>query len=191
MIRRPPRSTLFPYTTLFRSRARHGPRYGRAARRRGLPRGGPGAQRARPPGRRGGAAGEGRARRPRAAGEPAGRGRRGGRLRGRGPPLGRAQRARVRGGADERRHARGAFRRGLAARLRRGRARRRALRARRAAAPPQGAFRLGAASYGAANDIGRIGWPEEVAVVAALLCCPLAGFTVGATIPVDGGTDFF
>src|SRR2546426_5835615 len=26
MIRRPPRSTLFPYTTLFRSRLRHGPR---------------------------------------------------------------------------------------------------------------------------------------------------------------------
>src|SRR2546422_3640029 len=25
MIRRPPRSTLFPYTTLFRSRLRHGP----------------------------------------------------------------------------------------------------------------------------------------------------------------------
>ena len=54
-----------------------------------------------------------------------------------------------------------------------------------------GAYRLGAASYGAANDLGRIGRPEEVAVVAALLCSPLAGFTVGATIPVDGGTDFF
>src|SRR2546426_7666317 len=26
MIRRPPRSTLFPYTTLFRSRGEHGPR---------------------------------------------------------------------------------------------------------------------------------------------------------------------
>jgi len=54
-----------------------------------------------------------------------------------------------------------------------------------------GGYRLGAASYGAANDLGRIGRPEEVAVVAALLCSPLAGFTVGATIPVDGGTDFF
>src|SRR3989442_6737992 len=30
MIRRPPRSTLFPYTTLFRSRLRHGRRTGRA-----------------------------------------------------------------------------------------------------------------------------------------------------------------
>jgi len=27
--------------------------------------------------------------------------------------------------------------------------------------------------------------------VAALGCSPLAGFTLGATIPVDGGTDFF
>jgi len=29
------------------------------------------------------------------------------------------------------------------------------------------------------------------AAAAALLCSPLAGFTLGATIPVDGGTDFF
>src|SRR2546430_3273542 len=42
MIRRPPRSTLFPYTTLFRSRAgrdeleiRHGPRVDRQRRQRG------------------------------------------------------------------------------------------------------------------------------------------------------------
>src|SRR2546430_4344129 len=34
MIRRPPRSTLFPYTTLFRSRGRDGPR--RATRERQL-----------------------------------------------------------------------------------------------------------------------------------------------------------
>src|SRR2546423_2996391 len=31
MIRRPPRSTLFPYTTLFRSRALHGARFRSAA----------------------------------------------------------------------------------------------------------------------------------------------------------------
>src|SRR2546430_6658875 len=31
MIRRPPRSTLFPYTTLFRSRGRGLPRHGRVA----------------------------------------------------------------------------------------------------------------------------------------------------------------
>src|SRR2546429_4482275 len=34
MIRRPPRSTLFPYTTLFRSRARHVPPQGRAGHAR-------------------------------------------------------------------------------------------------------------------------------------------------------------
>src|SRR3712207_7366606 len=35
MIRRPPRSTLFPYTTLFRSRAHHRRPDGRDRRRRG------------------------------------------------------------------------------------------------------------------------------------------------------------
>src|SRR2546427_8552813 len=35
MIRRPPRSTLFPYTTLFRSRAASGPAAPSTARRRG------------------------------------------------------------------------------------------------------------------------------------------------------------
>src|SRR5438445_8857466 len=39
MIRRPPRSTLFPYTTLFRSRRSGGGR--RSASRRGRSRGGP------------------------------------------------------------------------------------------------------------------------------------------------------
>jgi len=52
------------------------------------------------------------------------------------------------------------------------------------------AFRAGTGVFGSANDLGRIGRPEEVAVMAAVLCSPLAGFTVGATIPVDGGTDF-
>src|SRR2546422_6762729 len=42
MIRRPPRSTLFPYTTLFRSRARrddrvHGDRHGRVPPAEGVP----------------------------------------------------------------------------------------------------------------------------------------------------------
>src|SRR5256886_11006255 len=56
MIRRPPRSTLFPYTTLFRSRRRGGARGGRGpgggagcAARRGRP-GGGGPCRARPGG---------------------------------------------------------------------------------------------------------------------------------------------
>src|SRR3989454_9806078 len=39
MIRRPPRSTLFPYTTLFRSRTRPGPRRRRSAGSRGAPSG--------------------------------------------------------------------------------------------------------------------------------------------------------
>src|SRR3712207_7881983 len=43
MIRRPPRSTLFPYTTLFRSVCGNGQRYGRADRQ-GLPATGRGRQ---------------------------------------------------------------------------------------------------------------------------------------------------
>src|ERR1039457_6459259 len=38
MIRRPPRSTLFPYTTLFRSRSRRGASCGGNARKRSSPR---------------------------------------------------------------------------------------------------------------------------------------------------------
>ncbi len=53
------------------------------------------------------------------------------------------------------------------------------------------AFRAGVAKYGAGNDIGRIGRAEEVAAMAVLLCSPLASYTVGAIIPIDGGTDFF
>ncbi len=53
------------------------------------------------------------------------------------------------------------------------------------------AYRAGARSYGSANDLGRVGKPEEVGALVAWLCSPLAAFTAGATIPVDGGTDFF
>src|SRR2546430_4471569 len=42
MIRRPPRSTLFPYTTLFRSRTVAGNRRARRTRRDAAPGGGPG-----------------------------------------------------------------------------------------------------------------------------------------------------
>src|SRR3712207_8505188 len=55
MIRRPPRSTLFPYTTLFRSRAVGDGRGAPRARRRGGARLGPRARRR--GGRRGAAAG--------------------------------------------------------------------------------------------------------------------------------------
>lgn len=54
-----------------------------------------------------------------------------------------------------------------------------------------GAFHAGLAEFGSGNDLGRIGRADEVAVMAVTLCSPHAGFTVGATIPVDGGTDFF
>jgi NAD(P)-dependent dehydrogenase (short-subunit alcohol dehydrogenase family) len=63
----------------------------------------------------------------------------------------------------------------------------------RSGLPPddlEAAFRAGSQTFGSANDLGRIGRPEEVAAMAVLLCSPRAGFTVGATIPVDGGTDF-
>src|SRR3712207_8372851 len=66
MIRRPPRSTLFPYTTLFRSRRQRAflrPGGGRApGRRRGEalpPAAGPARRRARGPARRGGHRGRG------------------------------------------------------------------------------------------------------------------------------------
>ena len=44
--------------------------------------------------------------------------------------------------------------------------------------------------FGAENDLGRVGVPEEVAAVAVFLCSEAASFVAGATIPVDGGTDF-
>jgi NAD(P)-dependent dehydrogenase (short-subunit alcohol dehydrogenase family) len=57
--------------------------------------------------------------------------------------------------------------------------------------PLEAAYEAIARDYGAENDIGRVGLPEEVAAVVVFLCSELASFVVGATIPVDGGTDFF
>lgn len=54
----------------------------------------------------------------------------------------------------------------------------------------QAAYRLGVETFGSRNDLGRIGRPEEIGALAAWLCSPHASYTVGATIPVDGGSDF-
>lgn len=53
------------------------------------------------------------------------------------------------------------------------------------------AYALIAGEFDAPSDIGRVGLPEEVGVVIAFLCSPRNSFMVGATIPVDGGSDFF
>ena len=38
---------------------------------------------------------------------------------------------------------------------------------------------------------GRFGVPEELAVIAVMLCSPLAGYVTGTVIPVDGGMSRF
>jgi NAD(P)-dependent dehydrogenase (short-subunit alcohol dehydrogenase family) len=57
--------------------------------------------------------------------------------------------------------------------------------------PLEAAYEAIARDYGASNDIGRVGLPEEVATMVVFLCSELCSFVVGATVPVDGGTDFF
>jgi 3-oxoacyl-[acyl-carrier protein] reductase len=56
--------------------------------------------------------------------------------------------------------------------------------------PLEAAYAAIARDFGAPNDLGRVGLPEEVAALVVFLCSEPAGFVVGATIPVDGGTDF-
>ncbi|MBM3675985.1 MAG: SDR family oxidoreductase [Actinobacteria bacterium] len=56
--------------------------------------------------------------------------------------------------------------------------------------PLEAAYAVMQRDYGAANDIGRIGLPEEVAALVVFLCSVPASYIAGATIPVDGGTDF-
>lgn len=59
---------------------------------------------------------------------------------------------------------------------------------------PEGPLEAGYAAvvrdFDATNDLGRVGLPEEVAAVTVFLCSEAASFVSGATIPVDGGTDF-
>ena len=46
----------------------------------------------------------------------------------------------------------------------------------------------GAVRDTAPNDPGRFGLPSEVAAAVAYLCSPLADYTSGATIRIDGGS---
>jgi 3-oxoacyl-[acyl-carrier protein] reductase len=56
--------------------------------------------------------------------------------------------------------------------------------------PLEAAYAAIARDFGAPNDLGRVGLPEEVAAMVVFLCSERAAFVVGATVPVDGGTDF-
>jgi 3-oxoacyl-[acyl-carrier protein] reductase len=56
--------------------------------------------------------------------------------------------------------------------------------------PLEAAYAAVVRDFDATNDLDRIGLPEEVAAVTVFLCSEPASFVAGATIPVDGGTDF-
>lgn len=57
--------------------------------------------------------------------------------------------------------------------------------------PLEAAYAALARDFGSPNDIGRIGLPEEVAALIVFLASEPASYLVGATIPIDGGSDFF
>lgn len=46
------------------------------------------------------------------------------------------------------------------------------------------------ATYGHPCDVGRAGLPEEIASVTAYLASQRNGYVTGATVNVDGGSDF-
>jgi NAD(P)-dependent dehydrogenase (short-subunit alcohol dehydrogenase family) len=56
--------------------------------------------------------------------------------------------------------------------------------------PLEAAYAAIERDFGGTNDLGRVGLPDEVAALAVFLCSEAASFVAGATIPVDGGTDF-
>jgi 3-oxoacyl-[acyl-carrier protein] reductase len=55
---------------------------------------------------------------------------------------------------------------------------------------PHDACRVMSEQYGASIDLGRVGLPNEVAEVIAFCASPSNTFMTGATINVDGGSDF-
>jgi 3-oxoacyl-[acyl-carrier protein] reductase len=55
---------------------------------------------------------------------------------------------------------------------------------------PRDAYRVMHEQYGACVDVGRVGTPEEIAEVVAFCASPKNTFMTGATVNVDGGSDF-
>lgn len=56
--------------------------------------------------------------------------------------------------------------------------------------PLEAAYAAVERDFGAPNDLGRVGLPDEIAAVIVFLCSEVASFVSGAMVPVDGGTDF-
>lgn len=57
--------------------------------------------------------------------------------------------------------------------------------------PLEAAYAALERDFGSPNDLGRVGLPEEVAALVVFLASEPASYLVGATIPIDGGSDFF
>jgi NAD(P)-dependent dehydrogenase (short-subunit alcohol dehydrogenase family) len=55
---------------------------------------------------------------------------------------------------------------------------------------PAAAYRVMAERYGSSIDLGRVGLPHEIAEVIAFCASPANTFMTGATLNVDGGSDF-
>ena len=55
---------------------------------------------------------------------------------------------------------------------------------------PRDAYRVMSERYGSAIDLGRVGLPDEIAEVAAFCASPQNSYMTGATLNVDGGSDY-